>query len=90
MLGVGQRLPVHGNRDYFNSYLWKPVPVTAGVIPEPKVAPQFDPSREHGIHALRHFYASALLDAGESIEAVSASGNLQVLTYRGSLGAAQG
>jgi integrase len=27
--------------------------------------------RENGIHALRHFYASALLDAGESIKAVS-------------------
>jgi len=28
-------------------------------------------ARENGIHALRHFYASALLDAGESIKAVS-------------------
>lgn len=26
---------------------------------------------EHGMHALRHFYASVLLDAGESIKAVS-------------------
>jgi site-specific recombinase XerC len=25
----------------------------------------------NGMHALRHFYASALLDAGESIKAVS-------------------
>ncbi len=30
-----------------------------------------DAAREHGMHALRHFYASALLDAGESIKAVS-------------------
>lgn len=28
-------------------------------------------AREHGMHALRHFYASVLLDAGESIKAVS-------------------
>ena len=28
-------------------------------------------TRENGCHALRHFYASALLDAGESIKALS-------------------
>lgn len=28
-------------------------------------------ARANGLHALRHFYASALLDAGESIKAVS-------------------
>ena len=28
-------------------------------------------SRANGMHALRHFYASVLLDAGESIKAVS-------------------
>jgi integrase len=28
-------------------------------------------SRDNGCHALRHFYASTLLDAGESIKAVS-------------------
>ncbi|MEV8018762.1 tyrosine-type recombinase/integrase [Streptomyces sp. NPDC086554] len=28
-------------------------------------------AREHGMHTLRHFYASALLDAGENIKAVS-------------------
>ena len=28
-------------------------------------------AREDGMHALRHFYASVLLDAGESIKAVS-------------------
>ena len=30
-----------------------------------------EPSREHGTHALRHFYASVLLDAGESIRALA-------------------
>lgn len=28
-------------------------------------------AREHGMHALRHFYASVLLDAGESIKALA-------------------
>ncbi|WP_409466594.1 tyrosine-type recombinase/integrase [Amycolatopsis sp. GA6-003] len=29
------------------------------------------PGRAEGFHALRHFYASALLDAGESIRALA-------------------
>jgi integrase len=29
------------------------------------------PTRATGMHSLRHFYASALLDAGESIKALS-------------------
>ncbi|MFG1678228.1 tyrosine-type recombinase/integrase [Micromonospora sp. NPDC049282] len=29
------------------------------------------PTRATGMHALRHFYASALLDAGESIKALA-------------------
>jgi integrase len=49
------------NRNHFNAYTWRPALVAAGV----------QPSRETGCHALRHFYASALLDAGESIKAVS-------------------
>jgi integrase len=28
-------------------------------------------AREHGMHALRHFYTSVLLDAGESIKALA-------------------
>ena len=49
------------NRNYFNRLIWKPALEAAGV---PK-------TRENGCHALRHFYASVLLDAGESIKAVS-------------------
>jgi integrase len=49
------------NRHYFNHFLWKPALRRAGV-PEPK--------RAEGFHALRHFYASVLLD-GESIKALS-------------------
>ncbi|MFE4952622.1 tyrosine-type recombinase/integrase [Streptomyces sp. NPDC056653] len=32
---------------------------------------KYESVREHGMHALRHFCASALLDAGENIKAVS-------------------
>ena len=49
------------NRNYFNSHVWKPALAKAGV----------KASRENGMHALRHWFASVLLDAGESIRAVS-------------------
>jgi hypothetical protein len=48
-------------RNYFNSGIWKPALVRAGV----------EPTRANGTHAQRHHYASVLLDAGESIRAVS-------------------
>jgi len=35
------------------------------------VAAGIEPSRANGMHALRHFYASVLLDAGESIKALA-------------------
>jgi integrase len=49
------------NRNYINQHVWKPALKVAKV----------DPTRDNGMHALRHFYASVLLDAGESIKAVS-------------------
>jgi integrase len=49
------------DRRHFNPYVWKAALLAAGVAP----------SRANGMHALRHFYASVLLDAGESIEAVA-------------------
>ena len=49
------------NRNYFNPKIWKPALVAAAV----------EPIRDNGTHALRHFYASTLLDAGESIKALS-------------------
>ncbi|HET6949438.1 MAG TPA: site-specific integrase [Acidimicrobiales bacterium] len=49
------------NRSYFNSRIWKPALREVGV----------PVTRANGTHALRHFYASALLDGGESIRAVS-------------------
>ena len=50
---------LHRNR--FNRAVWRPALVSAGI----------PLSRENGMHALRHFYASVLLDAGESIKALS-------------------
>ncbi|MFH8558592.1 hypothetical protein ACH4FE_34090 [Streptomyces celluloflavus] len=60
------------NRNYFNSYVWKPALAKAGVIAplgenEGNGARVREPSREHGFHALRHFYASEELEAGESV-----------------------
>lgn len=60
------------NRNYFNSYVWKPALAEAGVIAPLEESTTegsrvWEPSREHGFHALRHFYASEELEAGESI-----------------------
>ncbi|MFF2351329.1 tyrosine-type recombinase/integrase [Kitasatospora sp. NPDC058115] len=49
------------NRNRFNRDVWHPALTSAGA----------QPGRENGMHALRHFYASVLLDAGESIKALS-------------------
>lgn len=55
----------------FNRKEWKPALAVAGLIPEADEDGKYESAREHGMHALRHFYASALLDAGENIKAVS-------------------
>jgi integrase len=57
-------------RNSLNEDHWKPALARAGVIPRAK-SRQHEAAREHGMHALRHFYASMLLDAGESIKAVA-------------------
>ncbi|MCX5582109.1 tyrosine-type recombinase/integrase [Streptomyces erythrochromogenes] len=59
------------NRNFFNMRVWKPALVAAGVIPPREPGERFTQSREHGMHALRHFYASVLLDAGENVKALS-------------------
>ncbi|MFF4955964.1 tyrosine-type recombinase/integrase [Streptomyces sp. NPDC001222] len=51
--------PLHRFR--FNRSFWRPALTSAGI----------PLGRENGMHALRHFYASVLLDAGESIKALS-------------------
>lgn len=50
------------NRPTFNARIWKPALRAAGV----------NDDRRNGMHVLRHTYASVLLDAGESIKALSA------------------
>jgi integrase len=49
-------------RQTFNHEVWQRALKAAGVV---------DPTRADGTHALRHYFASALLDGGESIKAVS-------------------
>ena len=48
-------------RATFDGKSWRPAVEAAGIVP----------SRATGMHALRHFYASALLDAGESIRVLA-------------------
>lgn len=50
------------NRNSFNHHVWKQALRAAGVAM---------PGRADGFRALRHFYASVLLDGGESIKALS-------------------
>lgn len=50
------------NRGAFDAKAWKPAVTAVGLVP----------TKATGMHALRHFYASALLDAGESIKALAA------------------
>ncbi|MGW2810866.1 tyrosine-type recombinase/integrase [Streptomyces sp. NPDC001450] len=49
------------DRNRFNDRMWRPALRAADVAT----------GRDNGMHALRHFYASVLLDAGESIKALS-------------------
>jgi integrase len=50
------------DRRHFNERVWHPARKAAGIT---------DPTRADGMHALRHHYASVLLDAGESVKALS-------------------
>jgi integrase len=59
LLYTRERKALH--RRHFNAYVWKTALAAVGI----------EPSRANGMHALRHFYASVLLDAGESIKALS-------------------
>lgn len=61
----------HVRVSYFNDATWKPALAAAGIIPDAVEGERYASAREHGMHALRHFYASTLLDAGENIKALS-------------------
>lgn len=49
------------SRNHFNRHVWRPALRCAGI----------EPGRHNGMHALRHFYASALIDVGEQANAVA-------------------
>jgi site-specific recombinase XerD len=49
------------DRNYFSHGIWHRAPVEAGI----------EPGRDDGMHALRHFYAAVLIDAGESVKPVA-------------------
>ena len=49
------------DRTYYNPGIWKPALRAAGIAP----------TRENGMHALRHWYASVQLEAGTSIRALA-------------------
>jgi integrase len=64
------------NRNYINTYVWKPALVSAGVVTQADLEARVpgrrnQRNRKHGMHALRHFYASVLLDAGVSPKALA-------------------
>ncbi|CAG7637723.1 tyrosine-type recombinase/integrase [Actinacidiphila bryophytorum] len=61
----------HVRVSYFDDFMWKPALSVAGLIPTVGKGERYASAREHGMHALRHFYASVLLDAGENIRALS-------------------
>jgi integrase len=48
-------------RTYFNRHVWKPALDQAGV----------PATRDNGMHAARHYYASALLEGGVNVRAVA-------------------
>ncbi|WP_419996119.1 tyrosine-type recombinase/integrase [Streptomyces boninensis] len=68
-LREGKALAVH--RNVFNKDVWKRALAKADVIPNEVKEGRYAAAREHGMHALRHMYASVLLDAGENIKALS-------------------
>lgn len=49
------------NKNHYNRHVWKPALIEAGI----------EPIRSNGMHALRHHYASVLLEGGVSIQALA-------------------
>ncbi|MFD3752038.1 tyrosine-type recombinase/integrase [Streptomyces cyaneofuscatus] len=58
-------------RSYFDDYVWKPALAHAGVITPREPGKRYAAAPDDGMHALRHFYASVVLEAGGSIKALS-------------------
>ncbi|MFI8928232.1 tyrosine-type recombinase/integrase [Streptomyces sp. NPDC053474] len=61
------------NRNYFNSYVWKPALAAVGVIADldPELKRQgkrrWEKSRDKMMHALRHLYASMMIEGGVDV-----------------------
>ncbi|MCA2228400.1 tyrosine-type recombinase/integrase [Nonomuraea aurantiaca] len=75
-LVLTSRVPKALNRNYINKVIWKPALERLGVIAKDRPTRKTtgrakQTTREHGMHALRHYYASVLLDAGESVKALA-------------------
>lgn len=55
----------------YSQYVWKPAIVAAGVIPKPEKGadgkPKYITTRKEGTHALRHYYASVVLQDGVNV-----------------------
>src|SRR5690606_41517671 len=63
----------HDERIRAESYdqsVWKPALVKADVIPPREKGKRHTAARRDGMHALRHYYATTLLDAGVSLAGV--------------------
>ncbi|GII56250.1 hypothetical protein Pth03_46390 [Planotetraspora thailandica] len=59
------------HREYLYERQWRLALERAGIEVPPAEDEQRRSYRENGMHALRHFYASVLLDGGESIKELS-------------------
>ena len=59
------------NRSVFNRYVWKPALAAAGALPPREPGKPYRASREDGVHALRHLFASLVLAGGGNIKMLS-------------------
>jgi hypothetical protein len=67
------------NRSYFNTFLWKPALVSAGIIEGRAAGGRYEASRDHGMHALTHFYASVPWTRGRASKPSTSATRIQVL-----------
>lgn len=67
-----ERKPV--NKNYFGTYVWKPALAAVGIIKPldtDKPGRRWEKSRDKMLHALRHLYASMLIEAGVDVYTVA-------------------